>query len=172
MAASWSIAFMRSRYPETNLSKNEDFHERGKVILSFGLSWPPFPPCADRLRTDRRIFPILAQLLRGDGEAKRTTQCRAVSPRIRRGQRSISPFQGWAWRWRKAQGAYCAQALEDGRLVRPVARSLESRQPYCPTIPERGAGRDIVAAFREWLIGECVRAVGSPALGAAAQRRL
>nr|WP_318012039.1 hypothetical protein [Mesorhizobium sp. CA7] len=72
-----------------------------------------------------------------------------------------------------AQGAYCAQALEDGRLGGwPVARSLELRQPYCPTIPERGARRDIVAAFREWLIGECVRAVGSPALGAAAQRRL
>src|SRR3569832_1658395 len=70
-----------------------------------------------------------------------------------------------------AQGVYCAQALEDGRLVRPVARSLELRQPYCPTIPERGARRDIVAAFREWLIGECVRAVGSPALGAAARRR-
>lgn len=71
-----------------------------------------------------------------------------------------------------AQGVYCAQALEAGRLVRPVARSLELRQPYCPTIPERGARRDIVAAFREWLIGECVRAVGSPALGATAQRRL
>ncbi|PBB19672.1 LysR substrate-binding domain-containing protein [Mesorhizobium sp. WSM4313] len=71
-----------------------------------------------------------------------------------------------------AQGVYCAQALEAGRLVRPVARSLELRQPYCPTFSERGARRDIVAAFREWLIGECVRAVGSPALGAAAQRRL
>ncbi|RVD57092.1 LysR family transcriptional regulator [Mesorhizobium sp. M2D.F.Ca.ET.185.01.1.1] len=71
-----------------------------------------------------------------------------------------------------AQGVYCAQALEDGRLVRPVARSLALRQQYCLTIPERSARRDIVTAFREWLIGECASAVGSPALGAAAQRRL
>ncbi|MDG4888305.1 LysR substrate-binding domain-containing protein [Mesorhizobium sp. WSM4887] len=65
-----------------------------------------------------------------------------------------------------AQGIYCARALEDGRLVRPVARALELRQPYCLTIPERSARRDVVAAFREWLIAECVRAVRSPALGA------
>ncbi|TIW21984.1 MAG: transcriptional regulator, partial [Mesorhizobium sp.] len=38
--------------------------------------------------------------------------------------------------------------------------------PYCLTIPERSARRDIVGAFREWLVGECVRAVNSPALGA------
>ncbi|RWM23114.1 MAG: LysR family transcriptional regulator [Mesorhizobium sp.] len=63
-----------------------------------------------------------------------------------------------------AQGIYCAQALEDGRLVRPVARALELRQPYCLTIPERSARRDVVAAFREWLIEECRRAVRSPAL--------
>lgn len=65
-----------------------------------------------------------------------------------------------------AQGIYCARALEDGRLLRPVARALELRQPYCLTIPERSARRDVVAAFREWLIAECVRAVRSPALGA------
>ncbi|RUW05634.1 transcriptional regulator, partial [Mesorhizobium sp. M1A.F.Ca.IN.022.05.2.1] len=65
-----------------------------------------------------------------------------------------------------AQGIYCARALEDGRLVRPVARALELRQPYCLTIPERSARRDVLAAFREWLIAECVRAVRSPALGA------
>ncbi|MDX8440508.1 LysR substrate-binding domain-containing protein [Mesorhizobium australafricanum] len=63
-----------------------------------------------------------------------------------------------------AQGIYCAQALEDGRLVRPAARSLALRQPYCLTIPERSARRDVVGAFREWLVGECVRAVKSPAL--------
>ncbi|WP_296744813.1 LysR substrate-binding domain-containing protein [Mesorhizobium sp.] len=63
-----------------------------------------------------------------------------------------------------AQGVYCARALEDGRLVRPVSRSLELRQPYCLTIPERGARRDVVAAFRQWLIEECVRSVRSPAL--------
>jgi LysR family glycine cleavage system transcriptional activator len=67
-----------------------------------------------------------------------------------------------------SQGVYCAAALEDGRLVRPVARALELRQPYCLTIPERSARRDVVAAFREWLIAECVRAVKSPALTATA----
>ena len=63
-----------------------------------------------------------------------------------------------------AQGIYCAEALEDGRLVRPLAQALELRQPYCLTIPERSARRDVVAAFRQWLIEECVRAVKSPAL--------
>ena len=63
-----------------------------------------------------------------------------------------------------SQGVYCAAALEDGRLVRPVARALELRQPYCLTIPERSARRDVVAAFRKWLIAQCVRAVKSPAL--------
>ena len=63
-----------------------------------------------------------------------------------------------------AQGIYCAAALEDGRLVRPVARALDLRQPYCLTIPERSARRDVVAAFREWLMEECRRAVESPAL--------
>jgi LysR family glycine cleavage system transcriptional activator len=47
-----------------------------------------------------------------------------------------------------------------------VARSLDLRQPYCLTIPERSARRDVVAAFREWLIAECWRAVRSPALKA------
>ncbi|WP_421913762.1 LysR substrate-binding domain-containing protein [Mesorhizobium sp.] len=63
-----------------------------------------------------------------------------------------------------AQGIYCAEALEDGRLVRPVAQALELRQPYCLTIPERSARRDVVVAFRQWLTEECRRAVGSPAL--------
>ncbi|WP_292555024.1 LysR substrate-binding domain-containing protein, partial [Mesorhizobium sp.] len=62
------------------------------------------------------------------------------------------------------QGIYCAQALEDGRLVRPVLRTADLRQPYCLTIPERSARRDVVAAFRDWLIEECARAVRSPAL--------
>ncbi|MET3520481.1 MULTISPECIES: LysR substrate-binding domain-containing protein [Mesorhizobium] len=63
-----------------------------------------------------------------------------------------------------AQGIYCAQALEDGRLVRPVLRTAELRQPYCLTIPERSARRDVVAGFRKWLIEECLRSVESPAL--------
>ena len=71
-----------------------------------------------------------------------------------------------------AQGVYCAQALEDGRLVRPVARSLELRQPYCLTIPGRSARRDVVAAFRQWLIAECVRSVRSPALVASSSESL
>lgn len=62
------------------------------------------------------------------------------------------------------QGVFCAEAVEDGRLVRPVARALELRQPYCLTIPERSARRDVVLAFRGWLIEECRRSVGSPAL--------
>jgi len=63
-----------------------------------------------------------------------------------------------------AQGIYCAGALEDGRLVRPNVVSIALRQPYCLTIPERSARRDVVAAFRGWLIGECQRSVGSLAL--------
>jgi DNA-binding transcriptional LysR family regulator len=63
-----------------------------------------------------------------------------------------------------AQGIYCAQALEDGRLVRPNALSIGLRQPYCLTVPERSARRDVVAAFRAWLTEECRRSVGSPAL--------
>ncbi|MGX9145387.1 LysR substrate-binding domain-containing protein [Mesorhizobium sp. 128a] len=63
-----------------------------------------------------------------------------------------------------AQGIYCAKALEDGRLVRPSALSIALRQPYCLTIPERSARRDVVAAFRSWLIEECRRSVDSPAL--------
>jgi LysR family glycine cleavage system transcriptional activator len=63
-----------------------------------------------------------------------------------------------------AQGIYCAKALEDGRLVRPNALSIVLRQPYCLTIPERSARRDVVAAFRTWLIEECRRSVGSLAL--------
>ncbi|TIX94398.1 MAG: LysR family transcriptional regulator [Mesorhizobium sp.] len=64
-----------------------------------------------------------------------------------------------------AQGIYCAEALEDGRLIRPVARVITLRQPYCLTIPERRARRDVVASFRDWLIEECRRAVASPTLG-------
>ncbi|MBZ9795848.1 LysR substrate-binding domain-containing protein [Mesorhizobium sp. ES1-4] len=63
-----------------------------------------------------------------------------------------------------AQGIYCAEAVEDGRLVRPAAGAIALRQPYCLTVPERSARRDVVAAFRDWLIGECQHAVGSPAL--------
>ncbi|MBZ9921748.1 transcriptional regulator, partial [Mesorhizobium sp. BR1-1-7] len=63
-----------------------------------------------------------------------------------------------------AQGIYCAEAVEDGRLVRPVAKAIALRQPYCLTIPQRSARRDVVAAFRDWLVDECQRAVGSPAL--------
>ncbi|WP_137932084.1 LysR substrate-binding domain-containing protein [Mesorhizobium comanense] len=63
-----------------------------------------------------------------------------------------------------AQGVYCAEAVEDGRLVRPAASSIALRQTYCLTIPERSARRDVVVAFRDWLIKECRRAVGSPAL--------
>ncbi|RUW99732.1 transcriptional regulator, partial [Mesorhizobium sp. M8A.F.Ca.ET.023.01.1.1] len=63
-----------------------------------------------------------------------------------------------------AQGIYCAEAVEDGRLVRPAASAIALRQPYCLTVPERSARRDVVAAFRAWLIDECRRAVDSPAL--------
>ncbi|CAN7437800.1 LysR substrate-binding domain-containing protein [Mesorhizobium sp. LjNodule214] len=63
-----------------------------------------------------------------------------------------------------AQGIYCAEALEDGRLIRPVARALELSQTYCLTIPQRSLRREVVAAFRTWLTDECQRSVGSPAL--------
>ncbi|RJT34969.1 LysR family transcriptional regulator [Mesorhizobium waimense] len=63
-----------------------------------------------------------------------------------------------------AQGIYCAEALEDGKLVRPVARALELSQTYCLTIPQRSIRREVVAAFRTWLTDECQRSVGSPSL--------
>lgn len=63
-----------------------------------------------------------------------------------------------------AQGIYCAEAVEDGRLVRPAVGAIALRQPYCLTVPERSARRDVVAAFRDWLVNECQHAVGSPAL--------
>ncbi|TPL82162.1 LysR family transcriptional regulator [Mesorhizobium sp. B2-3-14] len=63
-----------------------------------------------------------------------------------------------------AQGIYCAEAVEDGRLVRPAGGAIALRQPYCLTVPERSASRDVVAAFRDWLVNQCQRAVGSPAL--------
>ncbi|MBZ9674880.1 LysR substrate-binding domain-containing protein [Mesorhizobium sp. ES1-1] len=65
-----------------------------------------------------------------------------------------------------AQGVYCAEALENGRLVGASPTTISLRQPYCLTIPERSAKRDVVAAFRVWLINECQQAVGSPALRA------
>ncbi|CAN7447473.1 LysR substrate-binding domain-containing protein [Mesorhizobium amorphae] len=64
-----------------------------------------------------------------------------------------------------AQGIYCAEALEDGRLVRPVARALVLSQTYCLTIPQRSIRREVVAAFRTWLTEECQQSVGSPTLG-------
>ncbi|MFK0688615.1 LysR substrate-binding domain-containing protein [Mesorhizobium sp. IMUNJ 23033] len=63
-----------------------------------------------------------------------------------------------------AQGVYCAEAIEDGRLVRPVTRALMLSQPYCLTIPQRSIRREVVAAFKTWLTEECLRSVGSPAL--------
>jgi LysR family glycine cleavage system transcriptional activator len=63
-----------------------------------------------------------------------------------------------------AQGVFCAEAVEDGRLVRPVAQALALRQPYCLSIPQRSLRRDVVAAFRRWLIEECLRSVRSPVL--------
>ncbi|WP_258603033.1 LysR substrate-binding domain-containing protein [Mesorhizobium sp. AR10] len=63
-----------------------------------------------------------------------------------------------------AQGVFCAEAVEDGRLVRPVGRALELSQPYCLTIPQRSTRREVVTAFKTWLTEECLRSVGSPSL--------
>jgi len=63
-----------------------------------------------------------------------------------------------------SQGVFCADAVEAGGLVRPAAKALQLRQPYCLTIPERSGRREVVAAFRQWLIGECKRSVCSHAL--------
>ncbi|WP_119389029.1 LysR substrate-binding domain-containing protein [Taklimakanibacter lacteus] len=62
------------------------------------------------------------------------------------------------------QGLFAAEAVEQGRLVRPIGRALELNQPYCLTVPLRSARRAVVMAFRGWFAVECVKSVNSPAL--------
>ena len=63
-----------------------------------------------------------------------------------------------------SQGIFCACAIEEGRLVRPVNHALELGQPYCLTIPQRSAPRIVVAAFKAWFVEECLLSVTSPML--------
>lgn len=62
------------------------------------------------------------------------------------------------------QGLFAAEAVEEGRLVKPIGHALALGQPYCLTVPQRSARRAIVLAFRDWFTAECVKAVNSPAL--------
>jgi len=61
------------------------------------------------------------------------------------------------------QGLFAAEAVEQGRLVRPIDRALPLSQPYCLTVPQRSARRAIVTVFRDWFVAECVKSVRSPA---------
>lgn len=62
------------------------------------------------------------------------------------------------------QGLFAAQAIEEGRLVKPVRQALPLAQPYCLTVPQRSARRPIVMVFRDWFVGECMKSIHSPAL--------
>jgi LysR family glycine cleavage system transcriptional activator len=50
------------------------------------------------------------------------------------------------------------EEIAAGRLVVVFDRPLRSRQAYWLVYPEARAERPALAAFREWLLGECVRA--------------
>ncbi len=52
------------------------------------------------------------------------------------------------------RSAIAAQALADGRLVKPFDVSLPTAYAYYVVAPEATAGRPKVAAFREWLLSE------------------
>lgn len=65
-----------------------------------------------------------------------------------------------------AQGLFCADDLEAGRLV-IVGEALQLASPYCLTVPIRSRHRAIVSAFREWFSGECRRCVTEARLRAA-----
>jgi len=57
-----------------------------------------------------------------------------------------------------AQGLFCADDLEAGRLV-IVGDALQLASPYCLTVPKRSHHRPVVVAFREWFGSECRRCV-------------
>ena len=62
------------------------------------------------------------------------------------------------------QGLFAAEAVEQGRLVKPIGHALALGQPYCLTVPHRSARRGIVIAFKDWFIAECTKCVELPAL--------
>lgn len=62
------------------------------------------------------------------------------------------------------QGLFAAQAVEEGRLVKPVRQALPLAQPYCLTVPQRSARRPVVAVFKDWFVAECVKSIHSPRL--------
>lgn len=62
------------------------------------------------------------------------------------------------------QGLFAARPLEEKKLVRPVGHVLKLAQPYCLTVPQRSARREIVTVFRAWFAGECLKSIESPAL--------
>ncbi|MCG8543690.1 MAG: transcriptional regulator GcvA [Alphaproteobacteria bacterium] len=53
-----------------------------------------------------------------------------------------------------ARSAIAAEALADGRLVKPFDVSLPTTYAYYIVAPEATAGRPKVKAFREWLLAE------------------
>jgi LysR family glycine cleavage system transcriptional activator len=62
------------------------------------------------------------------------------------------------------QGLFAAQAVEEGRLIKPIRQALRLAQPYCLTVPQRSARRAIVTIFRDWFVSECLKSIHSPVL--------
>ena len=59
------------------------------------------------------------------------------------------------------QGIFVANALDQGRLVRPLKRSMPLSQPYCLTIRQGSTLRPEVQAFRDWILTESRHCVAS-----------
>lgn len=59
-----------------------------------------------------------------------------------------------------AQGLFCADDLEAGRLV-VVGEAMRLANPYCVTVPNRSRHRAAVLPFKQWFENECRRCVDS-----------
>ncbi len=59
------------------------------------------------------------------------------------------------------QGIFVADALEQGRLVRPLTRSTPLGQHYCLTIRQGSTLRPEVQAFRDWILTESRHCIAS-----------
>ena len=58
-----------------------------------------------------------------------------------------------------SRSAIAAQALAEGRLVKPFDVSLPTAYAYYVVAPEASANRPKVRAFRDWLLAEAKRSV-------------
>lgn len=58
--------------------------------------------------------------------------------------------------------------IRSGRLIAPYSLALPSGRAYSLIYPEAAAGRPVVAAFREWLLGEAAKMLSCEALAAGA----